>query len=56
MNTPKPTKYRCNKCGTTVLRESEKQWIPSYCDTTAKRARIYRVEKMPAIKSNHDKP
>lgn len=35
-------RYKCNACGKEYIRESQKKWIPSYCDATDKPARLYR--------------
>lgn len=35
--------YKCNKCHATVQRESEKNWIDSYCSTVGDKSRLYRV-------------
>jgi hypothetical protein len=35
--------YRCHHCGKTVLRESTKRWLTSYCETTGKTTRLWRV-------------
>lgn len=37
-------KYKCFHCGKTVERESEKQWIKSYCIDTGKDVRLYKVK------------
>ena len=34
--------YECKQCGKTVLRQSQKGWIRSYCSTTGRTARIWR--------------
>ena len=34
-------KYRCSKCGEIVERESDKNWIKSYCDKKGILTRIY---------------
>jgi ribosomal protein L37AE/L43A len=36
-------KYKCKYCGKEVERESEKQWIPSYCEETGKTVRLIRL-------------
>jgi len=38
------TRYRCNHCGNIVLRDSTKRWIKSYCDTTGRTVRLWRME------------
>lgn len=35
--------YRCNCCGGIYERESEKNWIKSYCEKTGRDARLYRI-------------
>jgi hypothetical protein len=39
--------YRCNKCGCLQGRASEKLWLNSYCDSTGKNARLYRITITP---------
>ena len=39
---PKVHKYKCNACDKEYVRESQKKWMPSYCDATDKPARLYR--------------
>lgn len=39
----KPRKYRCVHCGKVLLRESNKQWVKSTCDTTGKTVHMQRV-------------
>jgi len=34
--------YKCNACDKEYIRESQKKWMPSYCDTMDKPARLYR--------------
>lgn len=37
-------KYKCNACGKIVLRDlGWKQWTKSYCESTGKHARLYRI-------------
>ena len=36
-------KYRCKHCRKIMDRDSDKQWIKSYCETTGKNARLQRV-------------
>jgi len=36
------SKYRCNACGKTVMRESSKRWMKSLCEATGKDVRIWR--------------
>ncbi len=33
-------KYRCKYCGKTVLRQSKKAWIKSYCALSGKTVRL----------------
>ncbi len=40
---PKGFPYRCDHCGNTVLRESDKAWIKSYCMKSGKNVRLIRV-------------
>lgn len=35
--------YRCKHCGQTVERDSEKAWIPSYCEKTGRNVRLVMV-------------
>lgn len=35
--------YRCNHCGQTVKRDSDKRWIKSLCEKTGKMTRLWRV-------------
>ena len=35
--------YRCNHCGKTTQRDSDKRWIKSYCETTGKTTRLWKV-------------
>lgn len=37
-------KYRCNKCGKTMFRESEKRWIKSWCVASDCYSRLYLVD------------
>ena len=37
--------YRCNHCGCTVKRDSDKRWITSMCDATGRTTRLWRVTK-----------
>ncbi len=34
--------YRCNHCGRTVRRESDKRWMKSLCGRTGKMTRLWR--------------
>jgi ribosomal protein L37AE/L43A len=36
----KITVYKCKHCGKVVERESDKQWIKSYCETKGKTVRL----------------
>lgn len=36
--------YKCKHCGKIVKRESDKQWISSYCDETGKNARLILIK------------
>ena len=38
-------KYRCNKCRRIVLRDRRRCWLKSFCETTGKNARLYRVSE-----------
>jgi phage FluMu protein Com len=38
------TNYRCKHCGKVVKRDSDKQWIKSYCDTTGRNVRLQRIK------------
>lgn len=40
---PLRTKYHCKHCGRTVIRDSEKAWIKSYCDDTGRWVHLMRV-------------
>lgn len=40
----KRNKYYCKHCGKTFIRDSEKAWIKSWCDTTHKEVRIIKVK------------
>jgi ribosomal protein L37AE/L43A len=37
-------KYKCNKCGKIVERNSVKRWIPSMCDYFGVIARLYLIK------------
>ena len=37
-------KYKCNLCGKTVSRDSNKKWIKSMCDETGKTGRLMKIE------------
>ena len=36
-------KYRCKHCKKIVSRESEKQWVKSYCEQTGKNVHLMKV-------------
>jgi len=36
--------YKCKHCGKTVLRDSQKAWIRSYCEYTGKDVHLVRQE------------
>lgn len=38
-------KYRCKHCKKVVERDSDKQWIKSYCEETGKNVRLQRVKE-----------
>jgi len=49
--------YRCNHCGKTVWRVSTKRWLMSYCDTTDRMTRLWRLnerEVAEAVKEKRD--
>lgn len=48
-------KYRCKHCKKVVKRNSNKQWIRSYCDKTEKFVRLILV-KGKIIKTNKEIP
>lgn len=39
---PPVPKYRCPACGKIVERDSEKQWMNSYCDQAGRTTRLQR--------------
>ena len=39
-------KYRCKHCKKIVTRESDKQWIKSYCDDTDRYVHLQRVKQV----------
>lgn len=39
------SKYKCTHCGVIVDRDSEKQWIKSYCAKTNKYVRLQKQNK-----------
>jgi len=41
----KGNKYKCNKCGKIVTRDSTKAWISSYCDDSGAMTRLYRIKE-----------
>jgi len=38
-------RYKCNHCGKILLRESNKEWIKSYCESSGKHAHLIKVAK-----------
>ena len=34
--------YKCNKCGKIVKRDSNKMWIPSFCEELGIKTRLYK--------------
>lgn len=38
-------KYRCKYCKKIVKRDSNKQWIKSYCDDTGKTVRLILIKE-----------
>jgi len=42
---PKGHPYRCPACKKIIYRESEKQWIRSYCEIAGRFTRIQRVKE-----------
>ncbi len=40
--------YRCRHCEKRVYRVSDRQWIPSMCDTTGRMVRLMVVNKRAA--------
>jgi ribosomal protein L37AE/L43A len=46
----KGNKYKCNKCGKIVTRNSTKVWINSYCDDSGKTTRLYKIRRKDEIK------
>ena len=36
--------YKCSKCGQILFRNSDKQWIKSYCSKTGLNTRIWRIK------------
>ena len=42
MPTQKP-KYKCKHCGQVVFRDSDKQWVKSYCCMADKTVHLLRV-------------
>lgn len=47
-----PSAFRCGHCGKTVVRNSGKKWIKSFCETTGKNARLMRLPNLPLKKSS----
>ncbi|MFA5174703.1 MAG: hypothetical protein WC438_05975 [Candidatus Pacearchaeota archaeon] len=41
----KRNKYKCNKCGKVVTRNSTKAWISSYCDDFGMTTRLYKIKE-----------
>lgn len=39
------SKYRCSLCGKVIERDSDKQWIRSYCEETKKLTRILKLKE-----------
>ena len=39
-------KYRCVHCNQIVERDSNKQWIKSYCEKTGKNVRLQLMKKL----------
>lgn len=37
-------RYRCKHCGKTQERDSNKQWIKSYCETAGRYTRLWRMK------------
>lgn len=46
--------YRCKWCGQVVERDSNKQWIKSYCDKTGKDVRLMRVATSLELSSDNE--
>lgn len=38
-------RYLCKHCGQIVKRDSDKQWIKSWCVETNKEVRLYKIKK-----------
>jgi hypothetical protein len=36
--------YRCKHCGKDMKRESDKQWVKSYCDQAGRTVHLQRME------------
>ena len=36
-------KYKCKHCGKVVERDSDEQWVNSYCDKTDKNVRLIKI-------------
>jgi endogenous inhibitor of DNA gyrase (YacG/DUF329 family) len=49
-------KYRCKHCGDTVERDSDKQWVKSYCSKTGKLVHLMKQVEQPSQKVAPDKP
>lgn len=39
------SEFRCNHCGKTVERDSDKRWIKSYCESIGRLTRLWKVTK-----------
>lgn len=47
-------KYRCSSCEQVVERDSDKQWIKSWCDNTDRPVDLLRVKKKEEEESGGD--
>lgn len=47
-------KYKCNKCGKVVERESTKKWMLSYCEYSGLKARLYSCPESTLIEDSID--
>lgn len=43
--------YRCKHCGQTVMRSSDKAWIPSWCERTGKTTHLVRLDRLKGHKA-----
>ena len=43
--------YKCYRCGKYLQRESNKMWLPSYCEEVGLDVYIKKVKKLPGPKS-----